>query len=388
MAYTRVYENRTNWENYPSVSTPIDEINLNKMDYALNVMDGTLANWDITKAEQSDLLLSVKTIDYDPTTGIFIFTWQNGTTKTVDLNVEKIPVSFSMDANGVITMTTSDGTQYTADIGALIKLYTFVDSSIIDFTVTTDSSGNKTITADIIAGSITGDKLQPNYLADCVAAKQGAESAAGNASGSATAADNSAEDAEAWAKGTRNGEPVPSTDPAYENNSKYYAEEAAQSVTGVSSFNGRTGAVTPANGDYTKSMVGLGNVDNTSDLDKPVSTATATALGAKADTTDVNNLHKVTTFQVTSPTPTDWVTDTISQTGSTLYKKTITLNHVYAMPEVDIAAASGNTLPTTDEQAAYDLVQYVTVDAENNYLYLYASEIPENGFYIKVEGVD
>lgn len=137
-----------------------------------------------------------------------------------------------------------------------------------------------------------------------------------------------------------------------------------------------------------KSTVGLGNVDNTSDLAKPVSTATQIALNAKANTTDVNNLHKVTTFQVTSPTPTDWVTDTTSQTGSTLYKKTITLNHVYAMPEVDIAAASGSTLPTTDEQAAYDLVQYVTVDAENNYLYLYASEIPENGFYIKVEGVD
>ena len=33
--------------------------------------------------------------------------------------------------------------------------------------------------------------------------------------------------AEAWAAGTRDGEPVPSTDPAYENNSKYYAEEAA-----------------------------------------------------------------------------------------------------------------------------------------------------------------
>ena len=164
MAYTRVYENRTNWENYPSVSTPIDEINLNKMDYALNVIDGTLANWDITKAEQSDLLLSVKTIDYDPTTGVFIFTWQNGTTKTVDLNVEKIPVSFSMDANGVITMTTSDGTQYTADVGALIKLYTFVDSSVIDFTVTTDASGNKTITADIIAGSITGDKFSLTIL--------------------------------------------------------------------------------------------------------------------------------------------------------------------------------------------------------------------------------
>ena len=34
--------------------------------------------------------------------------------------------------------------------------------------------------------------------------------------------------------------------------------------------------------DYTKSDVGLGNVDNTSDASKPISTATATALAAKA----------------------------------------------------------------------------------------------------------
>lgn len=34
------------------------------------------------------------------------------------------------------------------------------------------------------------------------------------------------EDAEAFAKGTRGGVPVPSTDPAYHNNSKYYSEQA------------------------------------------------------------------------------------------------------------------------------------------------------------------
>jgi len=57
--------------------------------------------------------------------------------------------------------------------------------------------------------------------------------------------------------------------------------------SGVSSFNGRTGAVTPQSGDYSKSDVGLGNVDNTSDADKPVSTATQTALNAKADDSGV-----------------------------------------------------------------------------------------------------
>jgi len=43
-------------------------------------------------------------------------------------------------------------------------------------------------------------------------------------------AENAAEDAEAWAKGTRDGEDVGDTDPAYHNNAKYYAEDAAESA--------------------------------------------------------------------------------------------------------------------------------------------------------------
>lgn len=41
-----------------------------------------------------------------------------------------------------------------------------------------------------------------------------------------------AEDAEAWADGQRGGQDVPSTDPTYENNSKYWAEVAQQAAQG------------------------------------------------------------------------------------------------------------------------------------------------------------
>ena len=47
-----------------------------------------------------------------------------------------------------------------------------------------------------------------------------------NAANSATAASGSVEDAEAWAKGTKNGTSVESTDPTYHNNAKYYSEQA------------------------------------------------------------------------------------------------------------------------------------------------------------------
>jgi hypothetical protein len=68
----------------------------------------------------------------------------------------------------------------------------------------------------------------------------------------------------------------------------------------VQSVNGETGVVTLVKGD-----VGLGNVDNTSDIAKPVSDLTRDALGLKADDSDLtthtsntSNPHTVTKAQV------------------------------------------------------------------------------------------
>ena len=98
----------------------------------------------------------------------------------------------------------------------------------------------------------------------------------------------------------------------------------------------------------------------------------------------ITNKHKVTSIQVTTS---GWTSDTTSQSGSTLYKKSISLSHVYVdSPSVDIGASSGSALPTTAQQTAYDLLQYVTVDGTT--MYLYASEIPTDTFYIQIEGVD
>lgn len=95
-------------------------------------------------------------------------------------------------------------------------------------------------------------------------------------------------------------------------------------------------------------------------------------------------INKVTSFAVDL---TGWSQDTSSQSGTTLYKKQISLNHVYVeSPTVDIG--SSGVLPTVAEQESYNLLQYVTVDDSVPCLYLYASAIPTTSFYINVEGVD
>lgn len=114
----------------------------------------------------------------------------------------------------------------------------------------------------------------------------GAAASANAAAASAQSAAESAETATAAAESIGNSVTAAAKSAAAaadsEKNAAYWAGQAHQAAGGgVVSFNGRAGSVVPQAGDYNKGMVGLGNVDNTSDLAKPISTATQTALNAK-----------------------------------------------------------------------------------------------------------
>ena len=86
---------------------------------------------------------------------------------------------------------------------------------------------------------------------------QAANDAAASATVAAANAEGAAQDSEAWAVGTRNGQAVPASDETHNNNSKYWAQQAAAAAGGgVITFNGRSGSVLPAAGDYTADMVG------------------------------------------------------------------------------------------------------------------------------------
>ena len=214
------------WRNEPRLDTPINETNLNKINNGLNTVDNRVIVLDTSKANQSDLLQTIKTVTYNTETGLFTFTYWNGNIVTVDLNIEKIPVSFSMSSNGVITMTTTDGTQYSCDVSTLIKTYNFETSSDIRFNVVIDSNGNRTITAFLVDGSVTASKLNPDYLAEIVEQVEAAEAAADDAHASANSASYDASLSRSYAiggSGVREGE---NTD-----NSKYYKEQAEAAAT-------------------------------------------------------------------------------------------------------------------------------------------------------------
>lgn len=219
MALNKVYT-RINWEDYPSENTDLDAYNLNQMDSAIDALDNRIISQDALKVDKSAINGNIADWTMDETTGIITITKYNGEKIIFDLNIEKIPVGFSMSDDGIITMTTEDGTQFTADIGSMIPVLTFEDSSTIAVSVT-GTGKNKTYSFSIKTGSVTDDMLQPNYLADIRV-----ESA--NASAYAQSANAKSVLAESYAvggTGTREGEDT--------DNAKYYMEQAKQQTGGI-----------------------------------------------------------------------------------------------------------------------------------------------------------
>lgn len=259
----------------------------------------------------------VETVHVDLTTGVITVTKKDGSKETFDTALEKVPATMALvdeESGTYLVITNVDGSQTKTDVSKLIDTYTFQNSAEVAFSV--DGSGNnKTVTASIRPASIGLDRFtlevtqkleQYNATskanADAAAASaqaakasetnaKGSETAAsgsasqsaqsaGAASGSATqaaqsagaaaasaesaqsnaaqalaaknAAEASATLSQSWTEGgtgIREGENT--------NNAKYWAGVAQGAAGGgVTTFNGRSGAVVPAEGDYTAKMVG------------------------------------------------------------------------------------------------------------------------------------
>lgn len=214
----KVYS-RIIWKNYPNTSTAINETNLNRMDKAIDDLDNRVIEQDSTKADQTTVNNMVKNWTMDETTGVITVEKQDGSKIMFDLNIEKIPVTFELSPSGILTMTTSDGTQFTANIGSMIPVLTFNESDQIAVSVS-GSGVNKTYSFSIKDNSITEDKLQPNFLADIKVQSANASLSANNAETSATQAQSYA----IGGTGTRENEDT--------DNAMYYYEQAKQTDIG------------------------------------------------------------------------------------------------------------------------------------------------------------
>ena len=214
-----------NWENYPSEATPINESNLNKIDSGLNNLDNRVIEQDALKLSKTDASNDIVNWTMDEETGVITITRRSGEQILFDLNIEKIPVSFSLSDDGILTMVTDDGTTFTANIGAMIPILTFSDSDEIAVTAT-GTGINKTYSFSIKDNSITENKLQPNFLADIKVQSANASASASSAASSANDSSTYATQSKSYAvggTGTRTGEDT--------DNAKYYNEQAQQALS-------------------------------------------------------------------------------------------------------------------------------------------------------------
>lgn len=224
MAMQKVHSN-IDWENYPSVKTPVNEQNLNAMDVSIDQIDDRVIVLDTTKLDKVDAQHFVKSITLDRATGVFTITYFNGSFDIIDTLLEKIAVNFGYDATTQkLSITLDDGTVEYIDLDALITQYEFLDSDTIAFQVQPDGK----IKAVVKKGSITEEYLQPNYLADIRIEVAKAQQSATQAATSASSAADSATLSESWAVGGTGTRPGEDTD-----NSKYYSDTAKQTLADV-----------------------------------------------------------------------------------------------------------------------------------------------------------
>lgn len=302
---------------------------------------------------------------------------------------------------------------------------------------TSESNASKSATA--AANSATASASSATKAAT---SESNASKSATAAKTSETNASNSAELSESWAvggTGSRSGEDS--------NNSKYYAEQAkksadqaASTVTGVSTWNGRAGAVTPQKGDYTADMVGAlasSDVDSAlsttstnpvqnkaiatggftilnnltidsskavpkdtqyfiiqrsaseiyrkplSDLWSYIKSKISSVLGITEDTaTEVDNLATEGKFVISAS---GWSSTTTTKNGSDYYTYTVNCSAI-TLDHPIIGPSGATDVPTADEQTAYDCVAYAVADTSAKTITLYADTLPRVSFYIIVKG--
>lgn len=146
------YYKITDWENEPSQKTAINRTNLLHMENGIKEGDNRLVQMDANKADKSTINTLVKDVSMDTKTGVMTVTLQNGTTKTYDLDIEKVVVNFDITDDDKLVLTLADGTQKVIDLTRFV--YSVDSTSTVSMQIQ-----DRTITARIIDGSVTMAKL-------------------------------------------------------------------------------------------------------------------------------------------------------------------------------------------------------------------------------------
>lgn len=170
----RLIDDLTNSKaNKSEVNSTINSINLeiSNLRTLINNLSNSKANQSEVNTVKSDLntvqnkvntIASsyIKNVSYVESTGLFTFTLQDGTTKKIDLAIEKVVANFVYDSNtNNLILTLADGTKQTVPLTGLVDDFDGVDGQTIKVTV---SSDNK------ISAEVKGKVIGEEHLTDAL----------------------------------------------------------------------------------------------------------------------------------------------------------------------------------------------------------------------------
>ena len=162
MAYQKIYS-REYWENFPSEKTAINRNRLNNIESGIDAIDDRVCALDTTKVDLTKANELVKEILWDESNGTLTVVKMNGSRAVIDTKLEKLAVNFSFDeANQRLVIILDDGTKQYVDLSAFVTPFEFKDGDVIYFEVV----GGNLVSAGIKDGTISEEKLRPNFLAD------------------------------------------------------------------------------------------------------------------------------------------------------------------------------------------------------------------------------
>ena len=147
-----------NWENFPSINTPINAQALNSLDHSVDEIDDRVISLNTSKFNVSDAQELIKNLTFNRANGVFAVTYVNGSTATIDTMLEKLAVNFDFDEDAQqIVIVLDDGTEKRVDLSAFIRPIEFIDSGTIAWQLLDDGQ----VSAIVKDGSIEEKHLQP-----------------------------------------------------------------------------------------------------------------------------------------------------------------------------------------------------------------------------------
>lgn len=217
MKLSNIFYKVIGWLDFPSISTPLGQRNLRHMDNGILQCAQYILALSQDKLEKSDAAKFVTSWTIDADTWIATITHKDGTQEQYDFPIEMMQTILDLDDDGNLVVVQQDGTSKKVDFQRFI--YKFEDTATIAM-----RANGTTITADVIDGSITADKLEKSIMGTIRQYMLDAQAAAAEAENYNAAA-------ESFAHGGTGVRPGEATD-----NSKYYSEIAKREADKAASY--------------------------------------------------------------------------------------------------------------------------------------------------------